>query len=154
MGSSNLIKTYILIAFMLPLLLLFMALPLTAKDDAPIAQNTVQAETEATTPETKPQYTPLEAIVTAYCPCKRCSDEWGRQTASGVLAQSNRTIAVDTTVIPFGTIVKINGKEYVAEDRGGAIKGNRIDIYFDSHEEALKFGKQRLTVYLKNDAVE
>lgn len=44
-------------------------------------------------------------------------------------AKPNHTIAVDTTIIPYGTIVKIDGIEYVAEDCGGAVKGNVIDIY-------------------------
>lgn len=48
----------------------------------------------------------------------------------------------------FGTKVEIKGMgTYVVEDRGGAIKGNKIDIYFDSHQEALNFGRR--TVYLR-----
>ena len=83
--------------------------------------------------------------VTAYCPCNECSDNWGRNTATGVLATAGRTIAVDPRYIPYGTKVTINGNTYVAEDCGGAIKGkNRIDIYFDSHQEASAFGVQYL----------
>ena len=52
-------------------------------------------------------------------------------------------------MLPFGTIVEINGIEYTVEDIGGAIKGNHIDIFFDTHEEALQFGKQKAEVYLK-----
>ena len=49
---------------------------------------------------------------------------------------------------PFGTKVEIKGMgTYIVQDRGGAINGNRIDIYFDSHSEALNFGRR--TVYLK-----
>ena len=61
---------------------------------------------------------------------------------------SNRTIAVDTSVIPFGTKVVINGQVYVAEDRGGAIKGNRIDMFFMTHKEALRWGRRTMDVYL------
>lgn len=59
------------------------------------------------------------------------------------------TIAVDPAIIPMGSTVIINGHEFIAEDVGGAIKGNRIDIYFDNHEEALKFGRQVLTVEVR-----
>lgn len=82
--------------------------------------------------------------VTAYCPCKKCSADWGRMTSTGVLATQGRTIAVDPRYYPYGTKITINGNTYIAEDCGGAIKGNRIDIYFDSHQEALEFGVQYL----------
>ena len=83
---------------------------------------------------------------TAYCGCKKCCGHTHGITKSGTKATANRTIAVDTRHIPLGTRVCINGKWYIAEDTGKAIKGKRIDIYFDSHEEALEFGKKRLTV--------
>jgi 3D (Asp-Asp-Asp) domain-containing protein len=67
-------------------------------------------------------------------------------TASGAVAKANHTIAVDTSVIPFGTTVIINGNEYVAEDTGSAINGNRIDIYFDNHEDALDWGRQTIEI--------
>lgn len=85
---------------------------------------------------------------TAYCACASCSGKWGAQTASGVTATPNHTIAVDPSVIPLGTVVLIDGQEYVAEDTGGAIKGNRIDIYFSSHADALQFGVRDKEVYL------
>lgn len=85
--------------------------------------------------------------VTAYCACSSCCGKSDGVTASGTQATAGRTIAADTNVLPFGTKVKINGIIYTVEDRGGAIKGNRIDIYFDSHEEALAFGRQRVEVF-------
>lgn len=78
--------------------------------------------------------------LTAYCPCVKCCGKTNGITSTGVKAKSNRTVAVDPKKIPYGTVLKINGKTYVAEDCGGAIKDNRIDIFFDTHEEALKFG--------------
>ncbi len=52
-------------------------------------------------------------------------------------------IAVDPEIIPFGTTVEIKDiGVFIAEDRGGKIKGNRIDIFFDSKEEAGDFGKK------------
>ncbi len=74
-------------------------------------------------------------IVTAYCPCKSCSGGWGTQTALGVPARVNHTIAVDPNIIPLGTTVIIDGKEYRAEDTGSSVKGYKVDMYFDSHEQ-------------------
>ena len=70
-------------------------------------------------------------------------------TASGAVAKAGVTVAADTSVLPFGTVVVINGHEYIVQDRGGAIKGEKIDIYFDDHQEALKFGVQYAEVYVK-----
>jgi 3D (Asp-Asp-Asp) domain-containing protein len=89
----------------------------------------------------------MTVVATAYCACSKCCGEWADGiTASGVKAKPNHTIAVDRNIIPLGTEVIINGNTYVAEDTGGAIKGNRIDIYFDSHSEALKFGRQTIEI--------
>lgn len=79
--------------------------------------------------------------VTAYCPCRKCSDGYGNNTSTGVKAKEGRTIAVDPSVIPYGTKVYIKGSgEFVAEDCGGGIKGKHIDIYFKSHKKAVRFG--------------
>lgn len=88
-------------------------------------------------------------ICTAYCACSKCCGHTHGITKSGTVATANRTIAVDTRHIPLGTKVCINGKWYVAEDTGKSIKGRRIDIFFDSHEEALEFGKQTHSVVIE-----
>lgn len=89
-------------------------------------------------------------VITAYCTCRICCGVYsGRnRTASGTVPTTNRTIAVDTSVIPFGTKVVINGQVYVAEDRGGAIKGKRIDMFFYTHKEALRWGRRTMEVFL------
>lgn len=87
--------------------------------------------------------------LTAYCSCSKCCGKNDCITASGAKATQGITIAVDPNVIPYGTEVIINGHTYIAQDCGGAIKGKRIDIYFDSHYEALQFGKQTAEVYVK-----
>lgn len=89
-------------------------------------------------------------VITAYCTCRVCCGVYsgGNRTASGTVPTSNRTIAVDTNVIPFRTRVVINGQIYVAEDRGGAIKGKRIDMFFMTHKEALRWGRRSMEVYL------
>lgn len=89
-----------------------------------------------------------EFRLTAYCNCSTCCGVWaGGATASGKMPREGRTIAVDTSVIPLGAAVEINGHTYIAEDTGSAIKGNRIDIYFDSHQTASDFGVQYADVY-------
>lgn len=87
--------------------------------------------------------------ITHYCQCSICCGPWANGiTSTGVTATTNRTIAVDPTVIPYGSKVVINGQVYVAEDCGGAIKNNHIDIYMGSHEEALNSGVFDVEVYL------
>lgn len=63
--------------------------------------------------------------------------------------QAGRTIAVDPRLIKLGNKVRMNGKEYIAEDTGGAIKGKRIDLFVGSHSEAMKFGKKLIEVYVE-----
>jgi len=90
-----------------------------------------------------------EYTLTAYCACEKCCGDWADGiTYTGTVATEGRTIAVDPKNIPLGSTVEIYGKQYIAEDIGGAIKQNRIDVFFESHSEALKFGKQKAKVYL------
>lgn len=103
----------------------------------------------------KPEIDPPETIslgeytITHYCACSRCCGKSDGITATGTQATANRTIAVDPNVIPYGTEVVIDGQAYVAEDCGGAIKGNRIDVFCESHQEAINRGKITREVYLK-----
>ncbi|MGL5438025.1 MAG: 3D domain-containing protein [Lachnospiraceae bacterium] len=85
---------------------------------------------------------------TAYCPCYQCSEGWGRQTSTGATAKSNHTIAVDPNVIPYGTKVMINGVVYTAEDRGGGVKGQHIDIFYDTHSQTKQHGTRTAEVFL------
>ena len=87
--------------------------------------------------------------VTAYCACMQCCGKTNGITASGTHATANRTIAAPKT-FAFGTKVVINGVTYTVEDRGGAIQGNRIDIYMDTHSEALQWGVRYLEVDVLN----
>ena len=107
--------------------------------------------------------------VTAYCACKKCCEwkrKWGcfllppvfatgpnkgKRKAVGVTADGSKakkgTIAADTRRYPFGTIMYVPGYGWgVVHDRGRAIKGNHIDVFFSSHNKALKWGRQRLKV--------
>lgn len=88
-----------------------------------------------------------EFTISHYCACEKCTVDGDGITASGTQATAGRTIAVDPEVIPYGTTVIIDGHAYVAEDCGGAIKGRRIDIFMESHQEALEAGVKVAEVY-------
>lgn len=90
-----------------------------------------------------------EFMITHYCACGKCTIDGDGITATGTKAAAGRTIAVDPEVIPYGTIVIIDGHAYVAEDCGGAIKGRRIDIFMESHQEALEAGVKVAEVYVQ-----
>lgn len=70
----------------------------------------------------------------------------GNNTASGVYPVAGRTVACNS--LPLGTIVEINGQDFVVEDRGG-MGGNVIDIFVDSESEAIQKGRYTTTVYVK-----
>ncbi len=83
--------------------------------------------------------------VTAYCPCLKCCGKTNGITASGTHATAGKTIAASSQ-FAFGTKLLINGTTYTVEDRGGAIQGNKIDIYCNTHTEALAWGVKYLPV--------
>ncbi len=89
----------------------------------------------------------LKVLATAYCPCRKCCGKY----ADGVTAigknASTKGIAVDKEIIPLRSIVQVPGYGTVmADDVGGAIKKKHIDIRFNSHKEALNWGRKYITV--------
>lgn len=88
-----------------------------------------------------------EFVITHYCDCKKCTLDGDGITVSGTQATAGRTIAADPDVLPMGSVVIIDGHTYTVEDVGGAIKGKRIDIFMDSHEEALQAGVRTAEVF-------
>lgn len=89
--------------------------------------------------------------LTHYCPGyhgEPCGTGNGL-TATGTTVTAGRTIAVDTNVIPYGTTVYIEGYGWrTAEDCGGGVKGNHIDIAVGSHDEAISSGKKNGGVWI------
>ncbi len=86
----------------------------------------------------------------AYCPCTICCGEYASgYTADGSKATAGYTVATSSDYA-FGTLFFIPyfDRVFEVEDRGGAIVDNRIDIYFDTHEEALQFGRKTITVFI------
>ena len=91
--------------------------------------------------------------VTAYCPCTKCCGPKAQGiTASGkhVSHNNGKFVAADTTVLGFGTQLVVPGyasdQKVEVIDRGGAIKGNKLDLYFPTHAEALVWGRQHVDV--------
>lgn len=95
-----------------------------------------------------------EFRLTGYCDCEECQEEWVGTTALGVSPTPYHTIAVDPDIIPLGSKVIIDGFDcvFVAEDVGGMIQGNHIDIFVSSHNECFSSIFNRYTnVYLIKD---
>ena len=89
-----------------------------------------------------------ECTLTAYCcePYKHICGTGNGLTATGLVVQPG-FVAVDPSVIPLGSTVIIGENVYLAADTGGAIKGNRIDIAMETHQEALDYGKHIANVW-------
>ena len=174
-------KKIILTAFITTLLILLLSMRKSAAVE-PIADSAteptiksveetaivepVEVDTVTETP-TEPEPVSIgEFRLTAYCSCSKCCGKWAKDRpvdsagnelvygASGELLIADYSIAVDPTLIPYGTVLLINGKEYKAMDCGGAIKDKRIDVYFNDHDEALEFGVQYAEVFIIEEVQE
>jgi 3D (Asp-Asp-Asp) domain-containing protein len=114
----------------------------------------ISREAERINYEAEPTAEPESEIwtVTAYCACEKCCPG----SADGLTASNRRpvegvTVAADPSV-PFGTEILIEGLgTRIVEDRGSAITGNHIDVYFADHETAKQFGVQYLKVSIKEE---
>ena len=124
-----------------------------------VADATVETVVEPSVVELEivPRKIPLGVCkLTAYCSENYphiCNDGDSTLTSTGVKPTVGRTVAVDPSVIPYGSEVIINGHTYIAEDCGGSIKGNRVDIFFATHQEALDFGIQYADVFYVEKSV-
>ena len=155
MGKKDIIEIILLVAILAALLTLVLRTEVQAN-------TTEQTTTEVTTQENVileptteiplttvkhediPDYRDLGTYkLTAYCSCSKCCGKSDGITASGTKATAGRTVAAKG--IPFGTKLMINGETYIVEDRG--VGSGVIDIYFDSHSEALSFGVQYAKVF-------
>lgn len=114
--------------------------------------------------ETNTPPTDYEKIITvkatAYCLCKKCTGKtpsspgYGHTSSGLVIVPGNdmKVISVDPNVIPLGTEVYVEGYGYaIAADTGGAVKGNKIDVYKDTHALALQWGVRNVKVYILNE---
>ena len=144
----SLVALVVLLIFTIPVCVMAEKISVQAVEVSEVTEATEVSEpaTEYTTAAAEREYIEVTATLTAYCPCVKCCGKSDGITASGTQATAGRTVAVDTRLIPYGTEISIDGKTYVAEDCGGKVKGYTIDVFFNSHEEALNFGRQTKTV--------
>lgn len=105
-----------------------------------------------------PQTRTMRMLVTAYCPCRQCCGGCSDGiTACGksIYTNQSRFVAADTRLLGFGTRVSIagyyGGTPISVLDRGGKIKGHRIDVFFLSHERARKWGARWMDVTVYED---
>jgi 3D (Asp-Asp-Asp) domain-containing protein len=86
-------------------------------------------------------------VSTGYDGCWKCNQPfYGKPAYTGIPLQRG-VVAVDSRVIPMGTRLYIEGYgEAIAADQGNAIKGNRIDLFFNSHQEGLNWGIKTVKV--------
>ena len=90
--------------------------------------------------------------VTFYCACVKCCGKTDGITYTGALAEEGLTVAVDPDEIPLGTHLFIQGIGFrVAQDIGGAIQGNHIDVFVEDHQRALELGVMQAEVYTANE---
>ena len=82
---------------------------------------------------------------TGFCPCVKCNGRNAGKTASGAPMTPGRTVAVGG--LPFGTVLRVNGQEYVVEDRGTPY--GHIDFLYPDHKTASRHGVQYLEIYIK-----
>lgn len=128
---------------------------------APAVMDVVQEQTFVQRPKAGKQFAgrPLRKVremsmlVTAYSPDEQSCGIWADGvTASGYSVWTNgmKLVAADTRLLPFGTIVTVpgynDGRPVQVLDRGGKIKGHRLDVLYPTHQRALKWGAQRLNV--------
>jgi len=115
-----------------------------------VSQGTLKAITFSRGGSVTPSENIISVKATAYCPIKGVTNTY---TASGLKAIRNpngySTIAVDPKVIPMGTKLYVEGYGYaIAADKGSAIKGKFIDLYFNTLKEALDFGVKNIKVLI------
>lgn len=129
------------------------------QQDAVAAYGKLVAQVDAEEQERSAQAAAYEAIegyeyigectITYYC-CEAYEHICGTGTgltATGIPVAPGM-VAVDPDVIPLGSTVIIDGQEYLAADTGGAIKGNRIDIAVETHQEAIELGTKTAEVWI------
>lgn len=117
-----------------------------AKNNAANSSNTTSSNNSSSQPSSDGKYKKtLSMEATAY--------SGGTLTAMGLKPVRDpggiSTIAVDPSVIPLGSKVYIPGYGYaIASDTGGVIKGNIIDLYMNSHDECISWGRRQVTLHI------
>lgn len=85
--------------------------------------------------------------ISGYCNCDRCGGGGGL-TYSGAVPRAGHTIAADLSILPLGSKVRVGNTVYTVEDKGSAVQGKMLDIFYDSHEQAVSHGRTSQEVFL------
>jgi 3D (Asp-Asp-Asp) domain-containing protein len=106
--------------------------------------------------ERLPHWQTVPMRVTAYCPCRRCCGRFADgYTANGHRIQKGERFAAADKKYPFGTEIIVpgynGGRPIEVLDRGGAIKANRLDVFFESHVQAVRWGVKYLNVKVRTE---
>lgn len=112
------------------------------------------AENSEATPEQSGEWQTVKMRVTAYCPCRKCCGKYSDGiTACGHKIRPGDALVAADKKYPFGTEILIPGyndaEPVKVLDRGGVIRGNRLDVFFHRHEEALNWGVRHLDVKVR-----
>lgn len=109
---------------------------------------------ETSDSEAPEQWQTVQMRVTAYCPCPKCCGSYsdGITACGHKISEGDRFVAADK-IYPFETEMIIpgykNSQTVKVLDRGGVIRGNRLDVFFNSHQEALEWGVRYLDVKIR-----
>ena len=129
-------------------------IPLSATTDTFFDEDVTSTILEEPPTAEEPDYEIVRMRVTAYCPCKKCCGKF----SDGITACNHKIRSGDAFVAAdkryeFGTELVIpgynNNEPVKVLDRGGAIKGNKLDVFFHSHRQARKWGVRYLDVKVK-----
>lgn len=148
-------KEQVMIVLLCVSFIVFVCAITSSKDTPESAPEPVTTEDvqEVSDEATEPTATASDSLgtfkVTAYCACEKCCPGTSDGlTYTETIATEGRTISVDPTIIPLGSVIELNGQQYIAEDIGGSVKGKHVDLYFDSHADALEYGVQYHEIHL------
>lgn len=139
-----------------PLLARQVEQPLAAEPTLPAEAPVAESPQDDFETVAAPRMRVLRMLVTAYCPCAKCCGKYADGiTASGLSVRTDggRFVAADTGLLPFHTHLSVpgyhDGRPVRVLDRGGKIKGHRLDLFFPTHAQALQWGRQwvDVTVY-------
>jgi 3D (Asp-Asp-Asp) domain-containing protein len=129
---------------------------ITAESELYKPENTTnkQSDNSQSNAEQPGEWESIRMRVTAYCPCPKCCGQYSDGiTACGHKIQPGDTFVAADRRYPFGTEFLIpgysNSQPVQVLDRGGAIKGNRLDVFFATHQEALEWGVKHLDVKVR-----
>jgi 3D (Asp-Asp-Asp) domain-containing protein len=114
-----------------------------------------QSDKSESNGEETSEWESIKMRVTAYCPCSKCCGRYSDGvTACGHKIRTGDTFVAADKRYPFGTEMLIpgygNSQRVQVLDRGGATKGNRLDVFFDTHEEALEWGVRYLDIKVRH----